>query len=294
MKRIAIAAAVAAAALAQPAAAQKWTGFHVAVGGGAVDTDHAASVTAAVVGFDDPIYAGRPFPTGLINLPNLVTYLDADADGRGKVNDTEAFTSIQVGYDYRLNRNFVLGGFASMDTGPQQSDTIKGSGSWQLVEAGGALPVPGFRVAARGTSTVTASVSTRHALALGSRVGYLVHRETMLYVLGGYTATRADLQFAIDVPQLSLASRYTAMRDSDWRDGYVVGGGLEAKLNKEVSLKLEYRHSNFGSYGFSAEENFVLPIGPANPYRLEGDVIGGVQASALKSNAVRLLLAFRL
>jgi opacity protein-like surface antigen len=84
------------------------------------------------------------------------------------------------------------------------------------------------------------------------------------------------------------------MRNSDWRDGYVVGGGLEAKLNSEVSLKLEYRHSNFGSYGFSAEENFVLPIGPANPYRLEGDVIGGVQASTLKSNAVRLLLTFRL
>jgi opacity protein-like surface antigen len=163
MKRIAIAAAVAAAALAQPAAAQKWTGFHVAVGGGAVDTDHAASVTAAVVGFDDPIYAGRPFPTGLINLPNLVTYLDADADGRGKVNDTEAFTSIQVGYDYRLNRNFVLGGFASMDTGPQQSDTIKGSGSWQLVEAGGALPVLPVIVTDDGALLIEPLFTTREA-----------------------------------------------------------------------------------------------------------------------------------
>ena len=294
MKSITIAVASVVAAWAPPAAAQKWTGFHVAAGGGVVDTDHAASVTAAAVGFDDPIYAGRPFPTGLINLPNEVAYLDADAVSRGKVTDTKAFASIQAGYDYRLNRKFVLGGFASMDIGSQQSDTIKGSGNWELVEAGGTLPVPGWRVAARGTSTVTASVSTRHALALGTRLGYIVDRNTMVYVLGGYTATRADLQFAIDVPQLSLASRYPAMRDSDWRDGYVVGGGLEAKLNDEFSLKLEYRHSNFGSFGFAAQENFVLPIGPDNPYRLEGDAIGGVQASKLRSNAVRLLLAFRL
>lgn len=294
MKKIASALTICFALAASPAFAQKWTGVHVAIGGGAAIADGTTDVTTAGVGYDDPIYTGQPFSPIMLPLPDQVNFFDADATGSGDIDNTKAFASFEVGYDYRVNRDIVIGAFGSFDVGGSQSDTVIGRGGWQIVEAGGDIPLPGWRIGAEGDAAAIATVSTRHNATLAARVGYLVSPEVMIYGLGGYSATKATLSFALDVPELALANRYPVMRESAWRHGFVLGTGIEAKIDSRFSVKFEYRYADHGSYGFSSQEDFVVPATVAYPYRLEGDVMGGVQVDELKSNSLRMMISMRL
>lgn len=293
MKIYAGAIALALTLASQPASAQKWTGFHVAIGGGVDHVSTDGDITTAAVAYDDPIYAGRPYPSALLNLPNKVTYLDSGTHGTESTEDSRGFGSVELGYDYRINRDVVVGGFASFDFGELTADNVVGTGTWQMVEAGGTVPLPGWQVIQSGNANSTGRIATKNAVTLGARLGYLVHPKTMVYVLGGYSATQAKIRFSMDIPPLSIANRYAAIEGSSWRNGYSLGGGIEAKLTSQFSAKLEYRHSDYGSYGLSGATEFTLPATLDYP-RLDGDVMGGVSANSIHSNSVRLMLSLRL
>jgi outer membrane immunogenic protein len=122
-------------------------------------------------------------------------------------NDGFAY-GIQAGYDARLSDAFVLGGEVAL-TGRTGSGTLTDG-------------VDQFTLRQGRTFDITA------------RAGYLVNPSSLLYIRGGYTNTRFDVESGVD-------------RDGTNRGGYKVGAGYEMMFAKNVSARLEYNYSDYGS-----------------------------------------------
>ncbi len=115
----------------------------------------------------------------------------------------------QVGYDFKLSPQIVLGGEASV-TGRTGSDSFDdGLGGTYSLKAG---------------RTFNAS----------ARLGYLVSPNGLVYARGGYSNARFNLD--------SSAGRF-----SEDRDGYLAGVGYEQYLSRNISARIEYDYSRYGS-----------------------------------------------
>lgn len=114
----------------------------------------------------------------------------------------------QIGYDLRLSPGTVLGAEVAL-TGRSGSGTLDD----------GIGPV---------------DISQGRTIAATARLGYLIDPQGLLYVRGGYANTR----FTVD-------DGFGA--DSGNRDGFTAGAGYERMLGSNVSARLEYAYSDFGS-----------------------------------------------
>jgi outer membrane immunogenic protein len=114
----------------------------------------------------------------------------------------------QIGYDLRLSPGTVLGGEVAL-TGRTGTGTLSdGTGSVAISQG----------------RTITAT----------ARLGYLIDPQGLLYVRGGYANTR----FTVD-------DGFGATSGN--RDGFTAGVGYERMLGSNVSARLEYAYSGFGS-----------------------------------------------
>lgn len=68
-----------------------------------------------------------------------------------------------------------------------------------------------------------------------ARAGYLLDSATLAYVRGGHTNARLE----------TSASALIAS-ESDYRDSWTLGAGIERKVLKKISARLEYRYSDLG------------------------------------------------
>jgi outer membrane immunogenic protein len=114
----------------------------------------------------------------------------------------------QIGYDYRLPSNFVLGAEVSV-TGR--------TGSNRLVDPFG--ETFGLRLG----RTVNAT----------GRLGYVFSTGGLGYVRGGYSNARFLIDDAV------AHNRYN-------RDGYTVGVGYEQPVARHVNARIEYDYSDYG------------------------------------------------
>jgi outer membrane immunogenic protein len=114
-----------------------------------------------------------------------------------------------VGYDKTINGRFVVGTEAGLD--------FVSDGELDTAVAGRSY-----------------SVDPKYSIDLTARTGYLVTPETLLYVRGGYTNAR--IRTTISDPA-GVAS------DSNSRSGWLVGGGVERIVARDVAARLEYRYS---------------------------------------------------
>lgn len=141
----------------------------------------------------------------------------------GNNNDGRFLGGLQVGADYQFAPNWVVG--------------IEGQYSW-LGNNNSVIFPGGF-------------VYTNNQRALGSVTGRLGYTwgPALLYVKGGYA-------YSNNSETLTLAGVPTAFAfDSNHRDGYTVGAGLEYLFAQNWSAKAEYQYYNFGS------SRFVTPAG---------------------------------
>jgi outer membrane immunogenic protein len=67
-----------------------------------------------------------------------------------------------------------------------------------------------------------------------ARAGYLLDPGTLAYVRGGYANPRLGTGA---LPHLS---------ESEYRDSWTLGAGIERKILKRISARLEYRYSDLG------------------------------------------------
>ena len=115
----------------------------------------------------------------------------------------------QVGYDIRITPNFVAGIEGSVTGRTGSDDFADGAGNPVRLKAG---------------RTLNAS----------ARLGYLTGPDSLVYVRGGYSNARFNLDTS-------------GGRISEDRDGYIAGVGYEQMVSRNVSARLEYDYSHYGS-----------------------------------------------
>jgi outer membrane immunogenic protein len=159
-------------------------------------------------------------------------YSWADDDGKGS-NGNENWTQnpnprglqlgLQGGYNWSLQNNILVGIEADYAHRGGDSDKAyyKDDGE---ADTDYAL-----------TSDLKASASIR------ARLGYLLDSTTLLYVTGGYAT--------IDVERRNLDSYgyETSESTSDWQEGWTAGVGAEYLMTSNLSGRLEYRYSDYGT-----------------------------------------------
>jgi outer membrane immunogenic protein len=127
---------------------------------------------------------------------------------------------IQGGADYEFGNNWVIGAEAQY--------------SWLGSNNTGLLFPSG-------------TVVTSNSDQLGSVTGRLGYSfgPTLLYAKGGYAWKDAD-----NISVVSAGGPAAFTTDSNRKDGYTVGGGLEYMFAPNWSAKIEYQYYNFGSGTF--------------------------------------------
>lgn len=173
----------------------------------------------------------------------------AELDG---ISGTGVFGTVEVGYD-RQYGNFVVGVFANYDFG----DNVKTTASLNLGDEGGSI-----------------DATLKDYWTVGGRVGYLLNKSTLAYVLAGYS-------------EASVKVDYLGSEDFT---GWTVGGGLETKLGGNWFLKGEYRYTEFdtksykfGNYCESAKIDLDTSVQTARlVLSYKADLFGGELPVPLK------------
>lgn len=87
-----------------------------------------------------------------------------------------------------------------------------------------------------GTAFNLGRVSAGRDLYAGAKVGYVVSPQAMVYLKGGYTNARFNVQ---------ASDGTDTARDHLDTDGWRIGGGVEMAVSSNAFAKLEYRYSNY-------------------------------------------------
>lgn len=135
---------------------------------------------------------------------------DVSVNGVGTILDGLSATGWQggpvVGCDMQFSEKWVAGLFGTYEFGKANSDNVV---------LGNPL-----------------NYSIQNEWTLGGRIGYLLSPHTMVYGLVGYS--QADVG-DVNINGLSI----------DNMKGYALGAGLETALTEKVSLKLEYKYTQY-------------------------------------------------
>lgn len=124
--------------------------------------------------------------------------------------------SAALGYDYQVNARWVVGGMLDY-TGSSIETTLGGS--------------------ITGTGSAGYDLTADHAFSILGRAGYLTGPDTLVYGLAGYT--RQYYSGGLFVSGLGSTSY-----EFD-TGGLTVGAGIENRIGNNMSVKLEYRYTDF-------------------------------------------------
>jgi outer membrane immunogenic protein len=131
--------------------------------------------------------------------------------------------------------------------------------------------------------TVTSNVSTTWLATIRGRLGYAVNN-WLFFVTGGaaFTDLRGNFAFSDTFANAAESASF-----SDTKTGYTVGGGVEAGLWGNWSVKGEYLYANFGT--LSANSTNLTAFAPAIAF--PSNVF--THSLDLKANIARAALNYR-
>jgi outer membrane immunogenic protein len=226
-----------------------WTGFYAGLNGG---YSWGRANTSFAPGF-------APFSTLFTTTP----FGSAGTDVNGGVFGG------QLGYNWQVNRNWVLGleGDAQW-TGERASTSLVTVGPRY---GSSAIGIPFFPQAGADFNAI-ASLAANLAYDLEwfatfrGRAGYLVDPQTLLYGTGGLAvggfkySAQATTSIQVFGPGLGgttpqggpLVLAGAGVSSSDTRVGWTLGAGVERKFSPNWSGKLEYLYLDFGSKTYFA------------------------------------------
>ncbi len=169
-----------------------WTGFHVGIGGGYGGVNHRLALDAA--GFGD-----------------LVSFSGVGGEG--------GLFTVEGGYDYQIDSNFVLG--------------IQGDYTFSGIGTDLNINVPGFNGGY--------SLDAKNNFTVAGRAGWLPSPDTLLYGLVGWTWTEFNGEFTGDAAGGIPNYNFNV-------DGLTVGAGIETRFTPNITGKLEYRYTDYGNH----------------------------------------------
>jgi outer membrane immunogenic protein len=153
--------------------------------------------------------------------PRSIFPVSASLNGLGA---TGALATITAGYDYQMMRSFVAGVFGDYDFHSLNSEL--------------SLNIPSAPLSVHGEFYVNRQWS------VGGRMGYLTSPSTLVFLSGGYTELSvSNFTANLSGGDTNLAVAATVPTIA----GGFVGAGFETKLTTSVSLRGEYRFTDFGS-----------------------------------------------
>lgn len=88
-----------------------------------------------------------------------------------------------------------------------------------------------------------------------SRLGFALDDRFLAYGLVGWTW--ADVQQTWSIDRFGWQE---SVSQSDWLDGLTLGGGLEAMVAKNVSVKVEYRYTKLDGFSSDVSRTIEAPI----------------------------------
>jgi outer membrane immunogenic protein len=195
---------------------------------GGSGTGRSSSAPAAGAGELDGFYVGAG--GGLSSLNNKINAqpgpdpsspLSASLNGLGA---TGTLATIGAGYDYQIMPSFVVGVFGDYDFHSLKSELD--------------LNIPSAPLSLHGEFSVDRQWS------VGGRMGYLTSPSTLVFLSGGYTelsASNFTANLSGGATNVALAATVPTIA------GGFVGAGFETMLTTHVSLRGEYRFTDFGS-----------------------------------------------
>ena len=208
-----------------------WTGFYIGAGGGG-NFLFADSYTAV------DFFGGKPLPLQSSDhdfFPDVKTSGDLSAVG--------GFGTVQGGFDWQFGDRFVAGIFGNYDFGGKTSASHSAS----------AAPIyDRLYLESEHHNEIRARVTLEDSWAVGGRLGFLSSDSTLWYGLVGYTQAKIEGEAGYERGGLVAYSDHGGDYQyswSDWQDGLVVGAGVETLLTDVISLKMEYRYTNYESFG---------------------------------------------
>lgn len=264
-----------------------WGGVYIGggVGAGSLDYDlwgHALKSKLTEQRLCEDIYRGICVPhTDWVKL-------DGDRDRYRHLKDIHVinddwsiFGTVQIGIDQPMGQKLVVGAFADFDL---------------YADSGNSFSMPwvdpndeNYEMA-----SLSGNVELDSVWSVGGRIGVLVTPRFLLYGMGGYTQANIDgnLTLALD---RSSGTQSVSASFPDELSGYFVGGGGEIKLRDNLSLKLEYRYSDFDSVNASASKSYMRSD-VDKKYCIEERVTRGREAQAeldAELHSVRAVLVHR-
>jgi outer membrane immunogenic protein len=231
------------------APAYNWTGFYIGgnVGGAWGNFDPTTSTVFSPIGY----FAASSIPA--INAVGI-------QNGR-----SSGFTGgFEAGYNWQIS-NVVLG-----VEGDIESFGLSSSAT------GGAV----YPCCAPTAFTVTSHVSTTWLATVRGRLGYAVNN-WLFFVTGGAAFTDLHGNFAFSD---TFANAREAASFSGTKTGYTIGGGVEAGLWGNWSVKAEYLYANFGTVSATSNDltAFTPPIAfPTNGFTHSFDLKANIARAAL-------------
>lgn len=210
------------------AAAYNWTGFHVGVGAGLGGVSHNAG--AEIYDYD----TGGLLQVGPVDLFSVGGMLDFGGAG--------ALGTVEAGFDYQIGSRFVIG--------------VQGDYTWSNFDATGGV---GADVCYEGLVTdgpgddcdeglvsdnlgLNYTLTAKSSWSIIGRAGYVANPGALAYVLGGYTRTKMEGELTLD----SELGGSTPIAEYDYeRDGWTFGGGIEAPITGGLTMKMEYRRTEW-------------------------------------------------
>jgi len=194
-----------------------WTGFYLGGTVGAAWGRSNADTATVVV------------PGGEFDPATIATI---NAAGMQRV-DSSGFTGgIEAGYNWQPFGNPLLLGIEA----DLEAFDLRGNATT------GPVVVPG-----PDSFTITSAVSTDWLATVRGRLGYAAGN-WLFYGTGGAAFSKVNANFSFFDSSLAITENAAT---SNWKTGYTVGGGIEAKVYGPWSAKAEFLYVNLGSVSTS-------------------------------------------
>jgi outer membrane immunogenic protein len=206
--------------------AANWTAFHVGIGGG--------GIFGFVQEDSDSFLEANNFNA-----------LFASGEHHSDLGDADWFGTVEAGFDYQID-SIVIGVLANYDFGKNK---MENKSSIDIFDNNGN--------SFRNNGTYETKWEIGDSWAIGARLGFLAMDNALIYVMGGYT--EAKIKSESELSDNNNANIRFHTSDSSWEDGWFVGGGIEALLTDNISLKAEYRFNDYGSVNRDDDETNGIP-----------------------------------
>ena len=188
----------------------------------------------AVAGYG---WANTDSDVAVTGLPGVEFEVDGDGDG--------FLAGGSVGADVQLGSRVVVGALADI--------------YWSDISADGSEDVDlGILL---GTGTLAGTVDQNWGFDILARAGFLATESTLVYALGGYSQVDVDWEASA-----TTGFGTDTVDGSDTLGGWTVGGGVETRVTSNLSVKAEYRYTDFESLDFGGL------IGGVAPYEVSTDM----------------------